>query len=243
MMKTTFIGVGVGPGDPELLTLKAWRLITQADVISYISNVDGVSQARQIAAQALAEAVIPQTELPLCMPMCDDRILAERAYDKAAKEIASHLQAGSSVVFLCEGDALFFGSFVYLLERLQAKYSCITVPGISAPHAASAAISAPLARLQESFAVLSGRHEEAKLCKTLAEFDNVVILKAGKARPRILNALAVSQRITDACYLEYIGRDNEYIEKDISRLDHKAGPYFSLFMVTRRHAKSVTGVT
>jgi len=129
--RAVFTGVGVGPGDPDLLTLKAYRLITQADVVCYIVNKSKVSQARSIAVQALRDAKSGQREMPIYMPMLSDRTQLNPIYDVAARDIKHALDDGYSVVFLCEGDPLFFGSFSYLLERLQSGYSCRVVPGIT----------------------------------------------------------------------------------------------------------------
>ena len=228
------IGVGVGPGDPELITLKACRLIQEADVISYIANEQGVSQARNIAAQILNNTEREQLEIPVVMPMCDDRSIANRVYDDAANAIQKELQAGKTVVFLCEGDPLFFGSFSYLLERIQENYTCLVVPGISSVHAASSALQSPLTMLKESFAVISGRHSDEDILKVLNIHDSVVIMKAGRSRQRILNALDKSGRSHEASYLEYIGRKDEKIIRDVSELKGEAGPYFSLFVVVRQ---------
>jgi precorrin-2/cobalt-factor-2 C20-methyltransferase len=230
--RVEFIGVGVGPGDPGLITLKAAELIKQADIISYLSSGKGKSQARQIASGLLASAREGQQEIAIVMPMCDDRALANRVYDEAATNIQQAIDAGKQVVFLCEGDPLFFGSFTYLLSRLGHN-RCQVVPGISSIHAASAALRLPLTLLKESFAVVSGRHSAAQLVEALATHDSVVIMKAGRSRPRILEALAQTGRMADAAYLEYIGRDNEAFETDVTRLEAVAGPYFSLFVVTR----------
>lgn len=233
-MSARFIGVGVGPGDPELITLKAARLIQQADVVAYIANTGGVSQARNIAAGLLADARPGQSELKVLMPMSEQRELANRVYDDAARDIQAALDAGQRVVFLCEGDPLFFGSFTYLLIRLEGSNECAVVPGISSMNAASSALCLPLTVLSESFAVISGRHSEDQLINVLNTHDSVVIMKAGRARPRILSALTQTGRIEDARYLEYIGRDNEMIETDVNLLLPQAGPYFSIFVVTPR---------
>ena len=232
-MSGRFIGVGVGPGDPELITLKAARLIGEADVVSYIANPKGDSQARAIAAGLLAEADDNRRELPVPMPMSEQRDLANRAYDDAAVSIQACLDEGQTVVFLCEGDPLFFGSFAYLLTRLESDNRCEVVPGISSVNAASSALRLPLTVQGESFAVISGRHDEAKLVEVLQSQDSVVIMKAGRARPRILRALEQTGRLNEARYLEYIGRDNEVIVADVGSLDVEAGPYFSIFVVTR----------
>lgn len=233
-MTAQFTGVGVGPGDPELITLKAVRLIQQADVISYLCNQDGRSQAKHIARLALAEAS-SQEEIPIVMPMQEDRTIANQRYNQGASDIQTAINAGKSVVFLCEGDPLFFGSFAYLLERLQDSCRCEVIPGISSVHAAASVLQAPLTMQKESFAVISGRHNDDTLDKTLRLHDSVVIMKAGLSRQRILQALKRTQRTTDASYLEYIGRDQQVIVADVNQLDDNTGPYFSLFVITRKN--------
>ncbi|MFT5721956.1 MAG: precorrin-2/cobalt-factor-2 C20-methyltransferase [Motiliproteus sp.] len=228
-----FIGVGVGPGDPELLTLKALRLIRQASVVCYLTNAQGHSQSRAIAAEAFRDANSQQLELAIPMPFATDRTLANKAYDAGAQAIRAQLDAGREVVFICEGDPLFFGSFAYLLERLQGRYACQVVPGISSVHAAAAALQRPLTRLKESMVVLSGRHDDAQIRQALLDHDTVVLMKGGRARPRILALLAETGRSADARYLEYIGRETEHIEADVTQLVAEPGPYFSLFVVTR----------
>lgn len=228
----TLIGVGVGPGDPELLTLKAFRFIQQAPVISYLCNSEGESQARTIARLALAERGHRAEDIAIEMPMSTDRRAANRAYDEAADRVLQVLATGRDVVFLCEGDPLFFGSFAYVLERLAGRVPCAVVPGISSVNAAAAQLCQPLTRQSESFAVVSGRHSDADIEAALRQHSSVVIMKAGQARPRILDALVKTGRTGDARYLEYIGRDHQRIETDVNKLSREAGPYFSLFVVT-----------
>ncbi len=233
-MTALFIGVGVGPGDPELITLKAVRLIQNADVISYIANSKGESQAKNIAENVLSGVTKSQHEIPVVMPMCNDRSIANGIYDQAALAIHKAIVANKTVVFLCEGDPLFFGSFAYLLERLQDNNSCVVVPGVSSVHAASSALQTPLTMLKESFAVVNGRHSTEKLVATLSNYDSVVIMKAGRSRQRILDAIAASNRTAEASYREYIGREGEAMLSDISQLQGETGPYFSLFVVTKQ---------
>jgi len=238
LVKGRFIGVGVGPGDPELLTVKAWRLIQSADVISYLVNDKGESQAKNIASDAIYSATTAQSGIPIYMPMSTDRNKANEAYDQGAAAIAEQLEQGLDVIFLCEGDPLFFGSFSYLLERLQDRFTCEVVPGITSVNAAAATLVHPLTMLKEMFCVVSGRHTDEQILAALKQNDSLVIMKAGQARPRLLKLLAESGRTDDAQYLEYIGRDNQRIVNDISELEAEAGPYFSLFVITRSQRNS-----
>lgn len=232
LVKGRFIGVGVGPGDPELLTVKAWRLIQNAAVISYLTNAQGESQARSIARHAMDMRAKSAEEIGIYMPMQNAREAANQAYDEGAQRIRKRLDRGLDVIFLCEGDPLFYGSFSYLLERLQDQYPCQVVPGISSINAAAATLLQPLTMLKESFAVINGRHNDSQILAALKQFDALVIMKAGQARPRILKLLAESGRSHEAKYLEYIGRDNQKVVSDISQLENSAGPYFSLFVIS-----------
>jgi precorrin-2/cobalt-factor-2 C20-methyltransferase len=233
-MNAQFIGLGVGPGDPELITLKAHRLMQNADVVSYLANEQGSSQARDIAQHSLVGSKAGQIEIPVPMPMKNDRTGANQAYDLAADKIRTVIAAGKNVVFLCEGDPLFFGSFSYLLDRLQDEMTCAVVPGISSVHAASSALKLPLSMLKESVAIINGRHSEEKIRQTLQQHDSVIIMKAGPYRPKILAALAETGRSGEANYLEYIGRDDQVIIDDVSELGDDKGPYFSLFVVLKK---------
>lgn len=229
-----FIGVGVGPGDPQLMTLKAYQTIKDAEVICYLTDKNNYSHAKDIAREAVALIDENCLEIAIFMPMAKDRTKANIAYDSASLQIAEQLGLGKNVVFLCEGDPLFFGSYAYLLERLQSNFICQVVPGISSVNAAASALVRPLTALSDSFAVLSGRHEQIFIEQSLRLHDSVVIMKAGQSRPKILAALAATNRTVDASYLEYIGRENEFIENDVSQLANEAGPYFSLFVVRNK---------
>jgi precorrin-2/cobalt-factor-2 C20-methyltransferase len=233
-MNAQFIGLGVGPGDPELITLKAHRLMQNADVVSYLANAQGSSQARDIAQHSLVGSKATQIEIPVPMPMKNERSGANQAYDLAAGKIRAVVAEGKNVVFLCEGDPLFFGSFSYLLDRLQDEMTCAVVPGISSVHAASAALKLPLSMLKESVAIINGRHSDDKIRQTLQQHDSVIIMKAGPYRLKILAALAATGRSEEANYLEYIGRDEQVIINDVSELGDDKGPYFSLFVVLKK---------
>jgi len=225
-----FYGVGVGPGDPELITLKAAGLIERAKVVCYLVNSEGDSQSRTIAQHHLVPG---QVEMPIYMPMSEDPTIGSAVYDEAAVAIKLQLEEGKDVVFLCEGDPLFFGSFAYLLTRIQDEYPCEVIPGIASPHGASAKLKKPLTMLKESYGVISGRHSDEEIRQALLTLDSLVIMKAGRARPKILRLLNETNRLHQANYLEYIGRENECIVEDVSTLAHEAGPYFSLFIVLR----------
>ncbi|MFD2230067.1 precorrin-2 C(20)-methyltransferase [Alkalimarinus sediminis] len=239
----TFYGVGVGPGDPELITLKAAKLISRCDVICYLCNDadsdrPGRSQSKDIAQDVINDRASKAIEIAIPMPYSRDRTAANKAYDQGAKAIKSALEQGQSVVFLCEGDPLFFGSYAYLQERLCEAFTCLSIPGISSPNAASAVAGIPLTMQKENYAVLSGRLSDEKILNHLREFDSLVLMKVGQSRPRLLALLKESGRIHETVYVEYATREQQKIVYDVTTLGHEAGPYFSLFIITR-HQRNV----
>jgi len=225
-----FFGIGVGPGDPELLTMKAFRLIVEADCIAYLVNGLGESQAANIAAMALAVCQhTPRITIP--MPMKIERDDANRAYDAAAEQIRQRVEAGEKVVFLCEGDPLLFGSFNYLLERLH-DLPCEVVPGISSVNAAAAVALQPLAQLDSQLAIISARSSDEQILEALNKHDSVVILKAGPNRAQLLQLLRDAGRYEDATYIEYATRENQKVITDLDLLTSDKGPYFSLLLIS-----------
>ena len=152
MVKTGILyGVGVGPGDPELMTVKAWRLISMAPVIAYLAANGKDSTARDIALPFIPDDA---EHLVIDMPMRTERQAGERAYDFGAAAIAVHLKAGRDVVVLCEGDPFFYGSFMYLFSRLARDFTTVVVPGVTSITASAAAIRRPLSARNEVVKIL-----------------------------------------------------------------------------------------
>lgn len=233
--KGILYGVGVGPGDPMLLTLKADEVIGRADVIAYIANDTGHSLAKSIAQKSIDKKTIASyEELSVTLTMSTDRTAINKIYDNAAVSIASHLEQGKSVAFLCEGDPMFFGSFAYLLARLADQHAIEVIPGICSVHAAAAACQVPLGLLSERIAVFSGRHSNTEILNALTTFENVVILKAGRARTELIGLIEQADRVNDTCYVEYASQTEQKIVTDITTLGDEAGPYFSLFLINTR---------
>jgi precorrin-2/cobalt-factor-2 C20-methyltransferase len=226
-MSGTLFGIGVGPGDTELITLKAARLIEACPVIAYLSADGKPGLARTIARHHINAS---QLELTIDMPMRVSRGEGQAAYDDAAARIADHLNAGSDVAFLCEGDPLFYGSFMYVLARLGADYPLEIVPGVASPMAAAAFAKAPLCAREDAFAVIPATLEDARIEALLAASDTAVIMKLGRHLPRIK---ALLQRLQlAATYVERASMEGQRTMplKDVA---DDAAPYFSLLLVSR----------
>jgi precorrin-2/cobalt-factor-2 C20-methyltransferase len=229
-MKGQLHGVGVGPGDPDLITLKALKVLQAADVIAYPALEEGDSLARAIAAPHIPEG---REEFAIRMPMLADRFPAKEVYDQAAERIAASLEAGKSVAVLCEGDPFFYGSFMYLFGRLAERYPVEVVPGISSLMASAAALSTPLAARNDVLMVLPAPLEDAVLEARLQAADSVAIIKVGQHFKRVQALLERLDLAQDAHYVERATMDNQRVLA-LSEVDETAVPYFSMILVHRR---------
>lgn len=224
---SVFYGLGVGPGDPELLTLKAWRIISEAPVIAYPKANGGESLARSCAAPFIPEDII---ELAIDLPMRSEREPAQAAYDQAALAIAAHLDAGRDVAFLCEGDPFFYGSFRYLFERLGSAHETVIVPGITSLTACAAQARRPLVARNDVLKVLPAPLDEARLKAEIAGADAVAILKVGPHFEKVRRILRELGLEAHAVVVERATLEDERISclKDIPV---GARPYFSMILV------------
>ena len=226
----TLYGVGVGPGDPELITLKAHGILQSVPVIAWPAPLEGDSMARAIAAPHLPGG---QTEIPIRMPLVSERFPAEAVYDRAAEEIGEHLTAGRDVAVLCEGDPFVYGSFMYIFARLAERFPTRVVPGVSSLTAGAAALGMPLASRNDVLLVIPAPLPEDELERRLADTDAAVIIKIGRHLDklhRVLDRLGLAET---ARYIEYATMVNQTILPFAEAARGKA-PYFSLVLVHRR---------
>jgi precorrin-2/cobalt-factor-2 C20-methyltransferase len=220
------VGIGVGPGDPELLTLKAVRRLGEADVVVTLAAAERPSRARAIAAAHLPPNV---RELHVRLEMGPERGAAKAGYDRLAAAVSGELAAGAVVAVLCEGDPLLFGTFVHLLHRLPDGAAVEVVPGIPSAVAAAAAECWPIAVGAEAFAVLPATMGPARLHAALAMVRSAAILKLGARLPEVRHLLGELGLLADArLVVELGGRD----ERRLALADWRdaCAPYFSLVL-------------
>lgn len=198
-MTGTLYGIGVGPGDPELMTLKADRLIRSVPVIAYPAPDSGESFARSIAASVIRAN---QIEIPMIVPMRVDRFPAQDVYADAAEEIANHLEDGRDVAVLCEGDPFFYGSFMYLFARLAERFPVEVVPGVSSLGACSAQIPRPLTARNDVLTVIPGPLPDEEIKAHIARSEAAAIMKVGRHFPRLRSLLEQLDLIDHARYVE-----------------------------------------
>jgi precorrin-2/cobalt-factor-2 C20-methyltransferase len=226
-MSGTLYGLGLGPGDPDLITLKACRILRQTPVIAWPAPDTGPSFARAIAAPHLPGG---QSEIPIVVPMRTERFPARDVYDRAAAEIASHLDAGRDVAVLCEGDPFFYGSFMYLFERLAARYRTEVVPGVSSMMAAASAAGRPLAARNDVLSVLPGPLPDEAMAARLAVCEAAAIIKVGRHFKRIRTLIDRQGLMERAVYVERVSLDAER-RMPLSEVPEDTAPYFSMILI------------
>jgi precorrin-2/cobalt-factor-2 C20-methyltransferase len=222
-------GLGVGPGDPELLTLKALRLLRAAPVVAYPAPEQGDSFARSIVAIWLEAR---QREIAIRIPMQPGPPHAT-IYDAAAAELATELDRGDDVALLCQGDPLFYGSFVHLFARLAGRYRIEIVPGVSSITACAAAASTPLVMRDEALVVIPATLGEAEIARRLAESDTAAIVKLGRHFRKVRRVLRELDLLDSARYVERATLPNQRISP-LADVDAAEIPYFSMALVRRR---------
>jgi precorrin-2/cobalt-factor-2 C20-methyltransferase len=228
-MSGTLYGLGVGPGDPELVTLKVLRVLRGLSVVAYPAPEAGASFARSVVASHMSPA---QTEIAIRVPMTRAVAPAQAVYDRAAEAIAAYLEAGRDVGVLCQGDPFFYGSFIQIFERLTPRFPTQVVPGVSSLMTCAAAAGVPLVTREDVLTVLPATLPEAALEKRLKQAEAVAILKLGrhlaKVR-RVLKRLRLSARAT---YIEHASLASQKI-LPLDAADPASAPYFSMILVRR----------
>ncbi|GGS31953.1 precorrin-2 C(20)-methyltransferase [Actinokineospora fastidiosa] len=231
-MTGTLYGVGLGPGDPELVTVKAARLISAAQVIAYHSARHGRSIARGVAEPYLREGQIEeQLVYPLTVETTDHPggyagAMAD-FYTESAARLASHLDAGRDVVVLAEGDPMFYGSYMHMHKRLCDRYPTVVVPGVTSVSAASAVLRRPLVEGEEVLTILPGTLPAESLTSHLATTDSAAVLKLGRTFPKVRAAFEAAGKLDRALYVERATWDTGRV-LSLSEVDPATVPYFSL---------------
>jgi precorrin-2/cobalt-factor-2 C20-methyltransferase len=221
------LGVGVGPGDPELLTLKAVRVLNESPVIAYVSAGGRPSMARRIVAQHLTPG---RPEINCALPMQPLPELAQAAYDEGAARIGAELERGRDVAVLCEGDPFIYGSFTQLFERLGERYPTEVVPGVTSFTAAAAAARTPLVSRTQTLTVLPATLPGTELSAHLGRADAAAILKLGRHFAKVREVVAALGLLEHAVYVEHASARRERVMRLVDLAIDEA-PYFSLLLV------------
>jgi precorrin-2/cobalt-factor-2 C20-methyltransferase len=230
-MSGLLYGLGLGPGDPDLITIKAAAILADVEVIAYVTPLkDG--RVRESFARAIADPHLrtTKTEILIPMPMSEDSAPGQLAYDQASTEVAIHLDAGRDVAVLCEGDPLLYGSFMYVLERLKKSYEIVTVPGVSSLSAAAAVANQPLVSRNQSLALIPATLPEIQIRTRLKAADSAAIFKVGRNIVKVKHLVDDMNRMDGALYIERASLPSGRVMALSDAPDD--APYFSMVILT-----------
>jgi len=227
-MSGRLYGLGVGPGDPELLTLKALRLLQTAPVVAYPAPETGASFARGIVAQWLDRG---QREIAICFPMRPGPP-PEAIYDEAAARLSAVLDKSEDIAFLCQGDPLFYGSFAGIYLRLASRYPVSVVPGVSSLTACAAAAGLPLAQRDAMISVVPATLAEDALTGKLAESEVAAVIKIGRHFAKLRRVLDRLGLLDMAVYVERATLPNQRVAP-LREIDAAEVPYFAMALIAR----------
>lgn len=227
-------GIGLGPGDPKLVTLKAKEILERADTIFVPKgSEDGTSCARSIVE---AVTTTQKTFVELVFPMTKDKDILNRYWDNAAREVANETKKRKVVAFVTIGDPFIYSTYVYLLKTLKRDFPdiCVeTIPGISAFNAAASRLNYTLVEGKERLAIVPATKDLACLRKALKEFDTVVLMKVGSKLAQVISILKELALIKNAVLISRLGHKDERIIYNLSSLRDKKAGYLSVIIVKR----------
>ncbi len=234
-MSGCFYGLSVGPGAPDLLTLRAHRLLTQVPVIAYPAcKPGGASYAWRVVRGFVDEG--RQERLGLVFPMSKDWSQLIPVWQDSARQIATHLRAGRDVAFITEGDAMLYSTFLHLLEVLREELPELryeVVPGVSSVNAAAALTGLPLGQGDERVAIIPATWRAEELRQTLVDFDAVVLMKVSRVLPAVIDLLDELGLLDRAALVSRGTADQQIVSRDLERFRDRRLNYLTLVLVAR----------
>ncbi|HMI83639.1 MAG TPA: precorrin-2 C(20)-methyltransferase [Polyangiaceae bacterium] len=238
----TLYGVGVGPGAPDLLTLRAVDTLKRADVLALPRSSDyGASMAWKIVKPVIGERA-GQERLFLTFPMSKDPDRLRPAWDKAFEAIGERLLRGASVAFVTEGDASLYSTFIYLHREAPRRWPGVrieVVPGVSSIAAVPAVTGIPLADGQECVAIVPANYGAADLERIFATFDTTILMKIGSEMPRVIDALERAGLADKAVYVSKATMSEERIVRDVRAVREEHGDCFAMIVVAKKQRSGV----
>lgn len=228
-------GLGLGPGDPDLMSVKTHRLLTNARHVAFFRKKGRTGQARKMVDGLIPEGAIEfpmeypvTTEIPVTDPRYNELLSA--FYAEVSVHLRSLAEAGEDVVVLCEGDPFFYGSFMHLYTRLESLVDVEVVPAITGMSGAWTATGAPITWGDDVLTVLMGTLEEKDLVRHMDDTDALVVMKIGRNFDKVVRALKVAGKFDDAWIVQFATMPNQTVTK-LSEMTDKVTPYFSIIVV------------
>ena len=235
-------GVGVGPGAPDLLTLRAVRTLERADVLALPRSSDyGASMACKIVKPVIGERA-GQERMFLTFPMSKDPDRLRPAWEKAIDAIGERLTRGASVAFVTEGDASLYSTFIYLRREAPRRWPGVeieVVPGVSSIAAVPAVTGIPIADGQECVAIVPANYGAADLARVFASFDTTILMKIGSEMPRVIEALERAGLADKAVYVSKATMSEQRIVRDVREVREEHGDCFAMIVVAKKERSGV----
>ena len=232
MIEGTLYGIGVGPGDPQLITLKALGLLQQTPVIAYPAPERGESLTRRIVAPHLDARNDTFEEIALRMPIENSCFPTHEAYDHAETLLSDRLRKGKNIAVLCEGDPFLYGSFMYLFARMVQKFRVEVVAGVSSINACAAVLGKPLCARNDRVSVLPAGLPEVRLLESLRASETCVLIKVGRHLGKLREILRGAKLLESASYVEYATMSKQRF-LPLEKFEGDVAPYFSMILVYR----------
>ena len=232
-MKGKFYGIGVGPGNPELLTLRAYKILKEIDVLcTPKAKTEGDSLALSIVNQAVERDF---TLLELLFPMSKDEQVLQEHWDRAAQQVLALLNQGKSVAFITIGDPMFYSTYAYILKRItkDPAIEVETIPGITAFSACTSFLNQPLAEAEEKIAVIPAAYDLGHIKETLQNFENVVMMKVNKAFDQIVDVLRELNLLDKGVFISRCGYPDQFYTRDLESLVGQPRDYMSILIVKK----------
>ncbi|MEN9214452.1 MAG: precorrin-2 C(20)-methyltransferase [Gloeomargarita sp. DG02_3_bins_56] len=233
-MPGTFYGVGCGPGDPEQMTLQAWKILQRVPLIAVPR---GRRHAPGVAAQIIQQYVPPTTPiLPLEFAFSSDVALTQQCWQQAVAQLSVPLRQGLDVAFVCEGDSSFYSTFTYLAQGLAAypEIAVRVIPGVCSPCAAAAAVGMPLVSQQERLLILPAVHRRTDLTAALTQAEVIVLLKMAQQYRDIWQCLQTHDLLAASYVVEWVGWPQQRIYRNLQLYPDLQLSYFSLMVIRSR---------
>lgn len=234
-MPGKFYGIGVGPGDPELLTFKAFRTLEKVDVLCVPrSSADRESLALSVVEKTLARKY---ELLELHFPMSKDPGILRDSWNEAGRAVAEQVQAGRQVAFITIGDPMLYSTYGYILRYLTENHPALeteTIPGVTAFSACASYTGSPLVEGDETLAVVPAAYDLERLKQALVNFDNIVVMKVNRRFPEVLSLLKELGLAGKAVYINRCGYEDQYFTHDLDSLQESKLDYMSLLIVRKR---------
>ncbi|GAN35249.1 MAG: precorrin-2 C(20)-methyltransferase [Candidatus Brocadia sp. AMX2] len=231
MKPGNFYGIGLGPGDPELLTMKAIHIIQRADCI-FVPKSN--TKEDSLALEIVQDYVRGKRVTEQVYPMTKDKSVLKSAWLKYAEEIRAEVINGNNVAYLTLGDPMTFSTYIYLLRQLNTllpEHAIHTIPGITSYNAAACAANFPLLMGDERLAVIPVPKDITELRSIIEAFDTVVLMKVAKKLDEVIQLLEEMQLSENALFASYIGQRDAYLTCDIISLKGSGRGYMSVLIV------------